>query len=132
MRQGRIVVGGDPRFRARALRLRADAARVLAFIRLDASVHIILVGAPHMDTNVLSFQAPPQVARPDFPTQFLGELYLNPEYIARHGESLRYMLIHGLLHLVGYDHVRARARMRMERVERRIMRALREPSSGAR
>ena len=44
------------------------------------------------------------------------------------GKSLRahyaHMVVHGVLHLRGYDHVRARDARRMERAEIRVLRAL--------
>ena len=88
-------------------------------------VDIFIVGTDWMDTNVVSFPAPELFPRPDLPGQFLGEIYLNPLYIKAHGEDLHFMLIHGFLHLLGYDHVRRSDRMTMERKERALMRAVR-------
>ena len=51
----------------------------------------------------------------------LGEIYLGPDYIRRHGEDLSYMAVHGLLHLLGHDHTEKGERLRMERKERQIM-----------
>ena len=54
--------------------------------------------------NILAFPAPKDFPRPDIKGQFLGELYLNPEYIKSHHEDIDRMVIHGFLHLLGYDH----------------------------
>ncbi|MDE2001655.1 MAG: rRNA maturation RNase YbeY [Patescibacteria group bacterium] len=67
-------------------------------------------------TNVLSFQAPLH-----FPTDTLGEIYLDPKYIEKKGEDLVFMLAHGVLHILGYDHIRERDRMKMERKEKQLL-----------
>jgi len=73
-------------------------------------------------TNVLAFPFPE-----DFPSpkpgkkRFLGEIYLSPRYIKDHGENLEYMLIHGLLHLLGFNHIKKNDRMTMQRLERSLM-----------
>jgi len=55
-----------------------------------------------------------------------GELYLAPDYIKSNGEDFDYLVIHGLLHLLGYDHVKKRDMMRMERLERRLVSKLKK------
>ena len=72
-------------------------------------------------TNVLSF---PYSARP-----LEGDLVICAPVVAREareqGKALRahhaHMLVHGLLHLAGLDHERAREAARMEGRERRIL-----------
>jgi len=63
-------------------------------------------------TNVLSFPSPL-----NFPSDSLGEIYLDPKYIEKKKEDLVFMLVHGVLHILGYDHIRTRDRMVMERKE---------------
>ena len=48
----------------------------------------------------------------------LGEIYLAPQYIRKNKGEVRYLLIHGLLHILGYDHVEKDDRMRMEYEEK--------------
>ena len=75
-------------------------------------------------TNVLSF---PYSSRP-----LAGDLVICAPVVAREargqGKDLRahhaHMLVHGLLHLAGLDHERARDAARMEARERRILAAL--------
>lgn len=74
--------------------------------------------------NVLSFIAPKGFPRPDRRGVFLGELYLNPDYIRRRGENFDHLLIHGFLHLLGYDHRQERDRMRMEKKEKALLQLL--------
>ena len=78
-------------------------------------------------TNVLSFQYPSFFPQPKKGKKFLGEIYLCPKYIRDHKENIEFMTIHGLLHLLGFDHVKYSDRMRMERLEKRL-RALYERS----
>ncbi|MDP3729346.1 MAG: rRNA maturation RNase YbeY [bacterium] len=70
-------------------------------------------------TNVLSFEKPK-----NFPGFKLGEVYLDPAYITRHKEDMRLMLIHGVLHILGYDHMKKGDRINMEKRETELMRKL--------
>ncbi len=80
-------------------------------------------------TNVLSFAAPRAARLRD---RQLGDLVICAPVVAREarqqGKSLRahwaHMVIHGTLHLLGFDHQRGRDAERMQRREVRLMRAL--------
>jgi probable rRNA maturation factor len=67
-------------------------------------------------TNVLSFPAPLH-----FPIETLGEVYLDPKYIEKHKEDLVFMLVHGVLHILGYDHEKKNDRIKMEKKEVRLL-----------
>ncbi|MGH8426505.1 MAG: rRNA maturation RNase YbeY [Gammaproteobacteria bacterium] len=77
-------------------------------------------------TNVLSFPAP---ALPDGSRPLLGDLAIAAPVVAREaaaqGKPLRahwaHLVIHGCLHLVGYDHVNAAEASVMETRERRLL-----------
>ena len=72
-------------------------------------------------TNVLSFPAGISVEK----VEFLGDIVICSRVVKREsgdygrGFSDRYahMLIHGLLHLLGYDHMEEAAQIRMEQLE---------------
>lgn len=70
-------------------------------------------------TNVLSFEEVAKIPHPEIPkgTKVLGEIFLAPDYIARKGEDIAALLIHGLLHLFGYTHRGRRDRIEMETKE---------------
>jgi len=76
-------------------------------------------------TNVLSFA--PAAAGP-----LLGDLVICPEVLQREaraqGKAVRahwtHLVIHGALHLIGYDHARPVDARRMERREVRLLRSL--------
>ncbi len=80
-------------------------------------------------TNVLSFPAPPlQSAVPDEKIP-LGDIAIAYETLAREAEEngrtvsehLSHLVVHGFLHLLGYDHHMDDEAERMERLERDIL-----------
>ena len=81
-------------------------------------------------TNVLSFpfRAPPGVDRDNM----LGDVVLAAETVAREaheqhlppGHHLQHLVIHGLLHLLGFDHATDDEAEIMERVETEILATL--------
>ena len=83
-------------------------------------------------TNVLSW---PYEPAPREKTGLLGDLVICPAVVAREaaeqGKPLRdhyaHLTVHGVLHLVGYDHETPREADRMERLERRILAELGVP-----
>lgn len=86
---------------------------------------IYLVGRAKMEKNVLSFEADNSFPRPDLaPRKSLGEIYLNLNYIKKNGEDFSFMLIHGFLHLLGYDHMKKNDRIEMEAQEELILKRL--------
>lgn len=80
-------------------------------------------------TNVLSFPAPAVSARS---AGSLGDLVICPAVLRAEARDQRkpvrahwaHMVVHGLLHLLGYDHQRDREAQRMERREVRVLRRL--------
>ena len=81
------------------------------------------MGKEFMNKNVLAFPAPKDFPRPDIKSKPLGEIYLNPQYIKENGENFIFMLIHGFLHLLGYDHQKRNDRIRMEKKERELLKS---------
>ncbi len=80
-------------------------------------------------TNVLSF---PAAGRPAGQRHALGDLVICPQLLRREarsqGKAVRahwmHLVIHGTLHLIGYDHQRPAEAQRMERREARLLRSL--------
>jgi len=84
------------------------------------------------ETDVLSFPGERKPLKPGLPFA-LGDIVINPSRALRqskeHGlsfkEELRWLLVHGLLHLIGYDHERSRyAGQKMRRKERQLLEKL--------
>ena len=69
--------------------------------------------------NVLSFQKPE-----NFPGKELGEVYLDHFYIKKHKEDLALMLVHGVLHILGYVHEKKSDRIIMEKKEKQLWRKI--------
>lgn len=72
-------------------------------------------------TDVLSFEFPADFPVPKGEKRPLGEIYLNPAYIKKNGETLEYLLTHGILHLLGFNHIKKSDRIRMEKLEEKIL-----------
>ncbi len=83
-------------------------------------------------TNVLSFPAAPLPGAPTSEAQPLGDLVICPQVLRSEAreqrKSLRahwaHLVVHGALHLIGYDHERETEASRMERREIRVLRRL--------
>lgn len=82
-------------------------------------------------TNVLSFPADPMPEVPGIPLP-LGDLALGAEICAREAAEKGipvenhtcHLIVHGLLHLIGYDHIDDADAQMMEDWERRILASL--------
>jgi probable rRNA maturation factor len=83
-------------------------------------------------TNVLSFPAPHVPRAPPPGTAALGELVICPRVLRAEAQAqdkpLRahwaHLVVHGTLHLLGYDHERAADARRMERREIAVLKRL--------
>ncbi len=71
-------------------------------------------------TDVLSFPEPKKFPHPETKEKYLGEIYLALAYIRRTGGNPEALLIHGLLHLLGYTHKKRSDRIRMEKLEQKL------------
>jgi probable rRNA maturation factor len=77
-------------------------------------------------TNVLSF---PFEAPAGLPIEYLGDLVICAPVVAREAEEQgklpeshwAHMVVHGVLHLQGYDHIEQAEAEQMERLEKHIM-----------
>jgi len=77
-----------------------------------------------ISTNVLSFTAPEGFPNLDSAMVPAGEIYISPTYINSHGEDINYLLLHGMLHLFGFNHENKSDRMKMEKLEEKIIKWL--------
>jgi probable rRNA maturation factor len=123
----------------RDFRLWADA--VLGRLAAGRELSVLLVGERRSralnaryrgrdrSTNVLSFPAPPVAASN---CGVLGDLVICPAVLRAEARAQEkdvrahwaHMVVHGLLHLMGYDHERQSDAQRMERREVRVLRRL--------
>ena len=138
-------------------RIRKDLARAASLLCLaDTELSILFVGSARMkslnaeyrgiprETDVLSFAMnegqsfPPRASRltpHSSPSLTLGDIVISVprasrqarEYEVAFPEELRRLLIHGLLHLAGFDHEKGRyQKARMEKREKELLYALKE------
>lgn len=90
-------------------------------------------------TDVLSFEEPKRFILPPSKIKKIGEIYLNLEKTAdyelqittKQNKAIVHslwtvdsLLIHGLLHLAGYDHRKKNDTIKMEKMERLVIRRL--------
>lgn len=131
---------GEAVLRPRIERAFAAAARRLALAGEGSEVSVVLTDDATMRTlnarwrrrdvatNVLSFPAYP-VAAGDAPGPLLGDIVLAHETVAREAAidgkafdaHFTHLIVHGFLHLLGYDHQVDEDAERMERLERAIL-----------
>lgn len=72
-------------------------------------------------TDVLAFPYPEDFPAPQGKPRPLGDIYLNPAYIKKNKETEEYLLAHGLLHLLGFNHEKESDRIKMENLEKKIL-----------
>lgn len=77
------------------------------------------------EPNVLAFPEPAHFPHPELKQRrYLGEIYLNRDILKRSPERAAPLLLHGMLHLLGYDHKRPGDAKRMEGKEAKILERL--------
>lgn len=70
-------------------------------------------------TNVLSFQVDKEFK--NIMNFFLGEVFICPAYVNKNSQNLKFILLHGILHLFDFDHESLHDRIKMEKKEKEIM-----------
>ncbi len=146
------VINTVGRFRRFEIPVKKTVLRILEILnKKDVSAEIYLIDSSKIKilnrelrgkdkpTNILSFKEPKNFIYPDKNEQKLGEIYLNLEMTADYrlqttGErkktadssllSVDELLIHGILHLIGYDHEKESDRIKMEKREKEVIRKL--------
>jgi probable rRNA maturation factor len=77
------------------------------------------------EPNVLSFKEPIAFPHPEFKKgKYLGEIYLNKDILKREPERAAPLLLHGILHLLDYDHEKKADAKKMEALEKKILESL--------
>lgn len=73
------------------------------------------------EPNVLSFPEPAHFPHPETKKRYLGEVYLNRDILKKSPERAKALLLHGVLHLLGYDHINKLDIAKMEGLEKKIL-----------
>jgi probable rRNA maturation factor len=76
------------------------------------------------EPNVLAFPEPVHFPHPETKKKYLGEIYLNRDILMKSPERAKALLLHGILHLLGYDHKKKPDIVEMEGLEARVLRKL--------
>lgn len=74
--------------------------------------------------DVLSFPEGVSFPHPKRGAISLGEIFINKTIVAQNPVRARYLLLHGLLHLLGYDHVRKSDNIEMRKAESMILKKM--------
>ena len=113
-----------------------DLADGLAAIALSDDEHVAALNADYRGkpsaTNVLSFPAAPDLPGVTPEGRFLGDIILAAETVMREAAELdipprhhvQHLVVHGLLHLTGFDHDTDEEAEVMEALETRILATL--------
>lgn len=110
------------------------AAKILRMLKVrNATLDIILLDNTKIaalkarfikkktEPNVLSFPEPAHFPHPETKKRYLGEIYLNRDILHRSPDRAKTLLLHGILHLLGYDHVKKSDIPKMEGLEKKIL-----------
>jgi probable rRNA maturation factor len=73
------------------------------------------------EPNVLAFPEPRRFPHPETHKKYLGEIYLNRDILKKSPERMAPLLVHGILHLLGYDHVKNADFAAMEAAEKNVL-----------
>lgn len=73
------------------------------------------------EPNVLAFPEPVHFPHPETKKRYLGEVYLNRDILHRSPERTAPLLLHGILHLLGYDHIKKGDIAKMEKLEEEML-----------
>lgn len=111
--------------------LPAESTTAALSLGSDAEVHALNKQWRDQDkpTNVLSFASITPVGGAAEAERFIGDVILAEETLVREAaaqgiavaDRFRHLVLHGLLHLLGFDHVREADAVAMEALETRIL-----------
>jgi probable rRNA maturation factor len=136
----------------RLIRTAATKTAEYADLKTDAELTVSIIGDRKMKslnkdfrgkdqtTNVLSFNPTeveklPHFHQPETEALYVGDIAVSypvavEEAITENvlvDERIAFLVVHGLLHLFGYDHEEGNDALQMENLEDKIMRSLRQP-----
>lgn len=131
------VISLDKKFKKFEAEIQGVALKMLEILNKDGvSAEIYLIDSRKMrflnkkfrgknkTTTVLSFEEPNNFIYPKSEFKRIGEIYLNMSNVKCQMSDVK-LLIHGLLHLFGYDHQKKNDRIKMEKKEEYVHNRLR-------
>jgi probable rRNA maturation factor len=134
-----VVFSSVPRFRGFSKKVKVIAEKALKFLKKDRyslDIYLVTDGVirslnyrfrkRNKATNVLSFEnkLPFPEPKKKRTTLSLGEIFLAPDYIRKRREDVGLLVVHGILHLLGYTHNKKSDTIKMEKLERKTIKQL--------
>ncbi len=100
-------------------------ATVRVFLAKNKDMKLMANRYLHKDkpvVDVLAFPEPRSFPQPDAPKgrRLLGEVYVNGDAFGKDIAYLRFLTVHGVLHLLGYTHEAGRDTITMQNLEKRL------------
>ncbi|MBI4127723.1 MAG: rRNA maturation RNase YbeY [Parcubacteria group bacterium] len=93
--------------------------------REAARINTNLLKTPHIfDVLAVNLVTPRELKKQNLPDATLGEIFITKDLLPRgktHSSRFWLLVVHGLLHLAGYDHRRKSEALTMERQETRML-----------
>ncbi|OGY97240.1 MAG: hypothetical protein A2122_03025 [Candidatus Liptonbacteria bacterium GWB1_49_6] len=133
----RIVFSGVRIGLREARRITAVAKRLSRALHTRGNIEVVFLDGRAMrilksrllpkekgPANVIAAPEPPDFPHPESPVPFLGTLYLNRDLTAGEPEEEARLVLHGFLHLAGYDHKKKRDILRMKKTEETLWRRI--------
>lgn len=106
----------------KSLKIEAEAAVFLLSSRELWHIKKSFIGKePKKVVDVLSFPEPRGFPHPGSEKKFLGEIYINKEIVGCNRKIGNSLLVHGLLHLLGYTHKKKGDTMKMQKKETELL-----------
>lgn len=134
MSNGVSVISLDRKFKKFEQEIRKTALKILKILnKTGVAVEIYLIDGRKMrflnkrfrgkdkTTTILSFEEPRNFILPESKSRKIGEIYLK---LPITDYPISQLLIHGLLHLLGYNHQKKSDRIKMELKERKLLKFL--------
>ena len=112
--------------------LKKPKAQVTVTLLSDAQMRVLEKKYMHKEkkiVNVLSFKTPDGFPHPENPLKTVGDVYINWDIHQKEKSRMKFLLVHGILHILGYRHGTKHDSMRMQNLEKRICRHILLPVS---
>jgi probable rRNA maturation factor len=136
-----VVVSLNKRFRFYRKKAGSIVKKILRlFKKRNCYLEIFLISSQKMKflnkkfrnknktTSILTFVEPQNFPHPESKLKPLGEIYLNAE-VSSFKFQVSSLLVHGLLHLIGFQHRKKSDRIKMEATEQKLLRQILNPKS---
>jgi ssRNA-specific RNase YbeY (16S rRNA maturation enzyme) len=112
------------RVAARSLAILKQRATVRVFCAKNDDMDLLAVRYLHKKKPLVDVLAFPEASfpAPDVPKTrpLLGEVYVNDDAFRRDLGHMKFLTVHGVLHLLGKTHARKRDTIEMQRLETRL------------